>query len=729
MGSNRMSLFHAAVQPALDDNGAPISGAVWEFYASGGLTPLAVYADAEFDTSLGSAVTANAAGNFDDIYINDAVPTRAILKTGVGGTTRKDIDPVDSSLSSASHTFLQAGDDAVIRTVQDKLRDTISAKDFGVVADGVTDDAPTLQAAVDFAAGREIQIPAGTVRLASPITDHRIATLESDDIPGLNMRGAGTLATILEFDFDGDYGISVRGTDQVEGKFQKGGGLKDLTIRPAEGRTITSGLKIVGWWIGSHSAADFGGFTENREGRGFTYGVHFPIAAPTAGGSYDNPDDYQSTKHSWIGCGFRCNTTGVYAETGQGSAIQTFENCALTHNLEHGAQFHGSNWTFRECDLAFNGLGGVTGYGAYLDATSSSVTNLLVEGCEIDSNLTAGLYIGFCGAAQVERNRFISKRMEDNNGVSHDFQLTHVYLPPSLITTIRAVDNDHRIDTIGFTDPVQSSVTLYDGGSGTVNISGCDILGVRLGGISGFISGTITNGSPTVTGLSASAFNGLQTGQLIKDSQQRIPYGTAIQALDSGAGTLTMTANATSSAGPINLRVFAEHIVASAGLRNPRYHNFVRESPGRPHSSRRTDMCLTGTSTQAFTNTPTAWVFAIENTGFTEAGIVDPNYESATGGIRVTHMGKTRVRVRFTLSTLVAGDTFTVRLKKNGSAVTGEAVTGTISAAVGNAPYELTFIADHDIGDLLQLEIEDHNNVGTAGHAVVGTSRMWAEAF
>lgn len=91
-----MSLFHAALQPALDANGGTISGATWNFYRVGGLTPANVYADASLSTSLGSQVTANAAGRFVTIFLDDTVPYRAILKDA-GGATIDDIANVNGT--------------------------------------------------------------------------------------------------------------------------------------------------------------------------------------------------------------------------------------------------------------------------------------------------------------------------------------------------------------------------------------------------------------------------------------------------------------------------------------------------------------------------------------------------------------------------------------------------------------------------------------------------------
>lgn len=80
--------------------------------------------------------------------------------------------------NSGAMDFLQAGTGAVARSVESKLRDVVSVKDFGAIGDGVTDDTAAIQAALDATKaptvngdgyGYSLYFPRGTYRITDTL--------------------------------------------------------------------------------------------------------------------------------------------------------------------------------------------------------------------------------------------------------------------------------------------------------------------------------------------------------------------------------------------------------------------------------------------------------------------------------------------------------------------------------------------------------------------------------
>ncbi len=73
--------------------------------------------------------------------------------------------------SSAGISHIASGTGAVATTVQTKLRETVSVKDFGAVGDGVTDDTAAIQACLDAApSGSAIYFPRGKYVVSSTLS-------------------------------------------------------------------------------------------------------------------------------------------------------------------------------------------------------------------------------------------------------------------------------------------------------------------------------------------------------------------------------------------------------------------------------------------------------------------------------------------------------------------------------------------------------------------------------
>lgn len=96
----------------------------------------------------------------------------------------------DRSANAEAVSFLQAGSGAVGRSIQDKLRDIVSVKDFGAIGDGKADDTAAFARA--FSVGLEIWVPRGTYSISGTLV-----------VPPLGiLRGAGAGATTISISAD-----------------------------------------------------------------------------------------------------------------------------------------------------------------------------------------------------------------------------------------------------------------------------------------------------------------------------------------------------------------------------------------------------------------------------------------------------------------------------------------------------------------------------------------------
>ena len=103
-----------------------------------------------------------------------------------------------------------AGIGAVQRTTQDKLRETVSAKDFGAVGDGVADDTAALSAALAYcrSVAKPLYMPAGTYRTTA-VLDISGVTIVGDgkgyrNANGTIIEGSGTHDVLAQLNATAD---------------------------------------------------------------------------------------------------------------------------------------------------------------------------------------------------------------------------------------------------------------------------------------------------------------------------------------------------------------------------------------------------------------------------------------------------------------------------------------------------------------------------------------------
>lgn len=114
-------------------------------------------------------------------------------------------------ISAADVSYLPSGTGAEPTTVQTKLRETVSVKDFGAVGDGVADDAPAVQLAIAYLFANNksaLYFPAGTYYFDSPV----VVNFDAEN--GLRLYGEG-MANYMFFDVGGTRIIGKAGIESL----------------------------------------------------------------------------------------------------------------------------------------------------------------------------------------------------------------------------------------------------------------------------------------------------------------------------------------------------------------------------------------------------------------------------------------------------------------------------------------------------------------------------------
>lgn len=215
-----MLQIQSPFQQLFDTSGSPLDdGYVYIGTANANpeTSPIAIYWD-----DAGTIPAAQPLRTLNGYIVRSGTPARVYTATEDFSMTVKDkqgrvvfsvLDATaDSNLTTALASssgsslvgFLQSGTGAVVRTVQSKLRDVVSVKDFGAVGDGVTDDTAAIQAALNTASGvgLTIYIPKGTYKTTATLnwpTDWP-AALVGDGVESTHINYTGASTAISMYD-------------------------------------------------------------------------------------------------------------------------------------------------------------------------------------------------------------------------------------------------------------------------------------------------------------------------------------------------------------------------------------------------------------------------------------------------------------------------------------------------------------------------------------------------
>jgi hypothetical protein len=255
--------------------------------------------------------------------------------------------------------FLQAGTSAVERTVQSKLRDVVSVKDFGAVCDGIADDTAEIIAADAAArsAGKPLLI-SGTPLISSTIT----------------------LSAKTHWVFDGSSGAAMG--DLPASYIKKSAALNGTAIVVAADGTKFEGGGIVGVAGNGGDGLRVTGNSFSWTGSPYIYlmgrdGIR--IGADVVG-SYPNSFYIEHAKSSGNGRhGINLNDApGTYPNANAGMLVAPF----CHHNTSHGLYINNANLgNVIICPL----LEANTGSGLYFDTEANR--NVVIGG-DIEANGT-----------------------------------------------------------------------------------------------------------------------------------------------------------------------------------------------------------------------------------------------------------------------------------------------------------------------------------------------------
>ena len=230
-----ISLFAGAGAQFFDDNGTPLSGGLLYSYLAGTTTAAATFTSSTGLSAHSNPIVLDAAGRVpEEIWLTADTLYKFVLEDAnnvlIGSWDNipgiSNANTLAAELANTSNIAL--GDalvgfkqtyalgimpGAVGKTLNNKLQDLVSVKDFGAKGDGTTDDTASIQAAINLACtyGGNVYLPAGTYKISAALV-FTMNNVVIDPIKRPSMSGDGMAATTIVQSANAN-GIEVIGHD------------------------------------------------------------------------------------------------------------------------------------------------------------------------------------------------------------------------------------------------------------------------------------------------------------------------------------------------------------------------------------------------------------------------------------------------------------------------------------------------------------------------------------
>jgi hypothetical protein len=230
-----ISLFAGAGAQFFDDNGTPLSGGLLYTYLAGTTTAAATFTSSTGLSAHSNPIVLDAGGRVpEEVWLTADTLYKFVLEDannvligswdnipGISNANTLADDLANTSniaLGDALVGFKQTYalgimPGAVGKTLNNKLQDLVSVKDFGATGNGTTDDTASIQAAINLACtyGGNVYLPAGTYKISAALVFSMNSSLV-DPIKRPSMSGDGMAATTI-FQTANANGIEVVGYD------------------------------------------------------------------------------------------------------------------------------------------------------------------------------------------------------------------------------------------------------------------------------------------------------------------------------------------------------------------------------------------------------------------------------------------------------------------------------------------------------------------------------------
>ena len=230
-----ISLFAGAGAQFFDDNGTPLSGGLLYTYLAGTTTAAATFTSSTGLSAHSNPIVLDAGGRVpEEVWLTADTTYKFVLQDadavligswdnipGISNANTLADDLANTSniaLGDALVGFKQTYalgimPGAVGKTLNDKMQDLVSVKDFGAKGDGTTDDTASIQAAINLACtyGGNVYLPAGTYKISAALVFSMNSSLV-DPVKRPSMSGDGMAATTI-YQTANANGIEVVGYD------------------------------------------------------------------------------------------------------------------------------------------------------------------------------------------------------------------------------------------------------------------------------------------------------------------------------------------------------------------------------------------------------------------------------------------------------------------------------------------------------------------------------------